>query len=370
MKVHFFSPYIQLAPNRTVKELFSDCGNNVGNLLFINAAYKQIKFTEATFGYILDAAKINAEYDLVVIPAANWVNSGLDLGGFYEQLKNIKIKVIVLGIGAQSGDKSVIPSLPRGSRLFLDFVSENSSFISTRGKFTTEVLNYYGYNNCVTTGCPSIFLNCSPEPQRMDNTFTYDNDRVVLQGTRHNIPNHDFYQSGQHARHRQFIRYALTGNYEYIIQSELEEIYYSLGRINNQEILKKVNESLEKYYEKPINSGLADYLSRKHHFFYSIEEWKSFLQTQSLVVTTRIHGAIMALHSSTPGILLWHDSRTQEIADHAALPNMSFEEYDLLKGPDQVIEKINYDAYSARYPIIYEIYKRFLESNRIPHNLN
>lgn len=369
MKVHFFSPNLALSPSRTVTELFADCGNNSGNLLFINAVHRQIRFTEATFGYEFDAAKINAEYELVVIPAANWINEELDLGVFFERLKDVRIKIIVIGLGAQAKDKDSIPKLPHGSRLFLDFVSENSSFISTRGKFSTEVLNYYGYNNCVTTGCPSIFLNCSPVPNEIHLNTEHPKGSVVLQGTRHDIPNHEFYKDGPAIRQREFIQYALRGNYDYIIQSEFEEIYYALNRLNNQQILANINDSLQRYYDAPIADQLGTYLTEKMHFFYSLEEWISFIQAKSLVVSTRIHGAIMALHAGVQGMLLWHDSRTQEIAEHAGLPAMPFSDYDLSQDPGQVLHHMDYGPYRARYPITYQIYKGFLESNGVIHNL-
>jgi polysaccharide pyruvyl transferase WcaK-like protein len=105
------------------------------------------------------------------------------------------------------------------------------------------------------------------------------------------------------------------------------------------------------------------------HFFYNLEEWINFLRAKSLVVSTRIHGSIMALHAGVPSMLLWHDSRTQEIADHAALPSMPFSEFDLTQRPEQVQHRIDYDPYRARYPIIYKIYKNFLNSNGVAHNL-
>jgi len=367
MKVHFFSPARSIDPRQTVLEMYRGCGNNSGNMVFVNALASQIDYAEASFGYVVNAAQINDEYDAVVIPAANWINPGMNLQGFYDALKDVRKPCIVAGIGAQSAGYDQKPSIPDGTRRFLDLISQRSALIGTRGDYSSAIMRQLGYDNVVTTGCPSLFWNSSYGLHEIRAPGTPNPQNIVFQGTRHNIPNHDFYKSGYHARQRAAFQHAMEHNYHYVIQSELEEIYFALGRRNNAQVNQEIDEKLTQYYGRAMEDGLEDYLRNRMVFFTDLDAWRSYLAERDFVLTTRIHGSIMAMQSGTPALLLWHDARTREIADYAGLPCMPFDEFDFEADLADVARLADYDRARERYPANAARYVDYLEANGLPH---
>lgn len=367
MRIAFLSVNRQIASSLSAPEAFRASGNNLGNMVFVNALADQIRHENGIFSYKLDAGLINNDYDAVVIPAANWLNPAIDMSGFHNAIKDIRKPCIVIGIGAQSESYEQIPDLPAGSRKFLDFISAKSTMIGARGHYSTKVLHHYGYTSGITTGCPSLYWNCSPYPPRVVVDRSAPPQRIAVQGTRHNIPNLEFFKTGMAAHQRGLIRQARQSNLDYIIQSEFEEFVYAKGDGGGDQA--SIEKRLEAYYEENLAEGLGDYLRHRMHYFYDVALWLNFLKQLDFLVTSRIHGCIMALYAGLPALLVWHDTRTREIAEYAGLPHMSHGEYLKVQGMAQLYDKLDYHDFYYRYSKNYSAYVDFLNANGLDHNM-
>ena len=74
----------------------------------------------------------------------------------------------------------------------------------------------------------------------------------------------------------------------------------------------------------------------------------------------------MALNSGTPGMLLYHDSRTRELAEFSAIPSMDAEKTDLsMNGLKEAYENADFDAYYEKRDENYAIYTEFLKTNSV-----
>ena len=370
MRIAFLSIPKQVDKDLSVDSAYRQSGNNLGNMVFVNAISDQLKYESSVFSYSLDASTVNNDFDAVVIPAANWLNPGIDLGGFYEIIKNIKIPCIVIGIGAQSDDYNNIPKLPDGTIKFLDHVSANSVSIGTRGLFSEKVLHHYGYTSAKAIGCPSVYWNCSRVAPKVDKKSSFSHDKFVIQGTRHNIPNNSFYTKGVAKTQREILLKARRENIPYIIQSEYEELFYVNSSISDDTSLEKITARLEGYYNEKLEDGLSEYLRDKMLYFYDVSSWKKKLSDFDFLLTSRIHGAIMALHAGLPAMLICHDTRTLEIAEFCGIPHVHLEEYRQNDNLDFLFSSVSYEKLLALYFDNFIRYRDFLNENSLDNFLS
>lgn len=378
MRVHFFGPppRVNVTPEMPIKDCVASVGGNTGNQLFINALMRQVRHSRATFGYRIDPKDINENVGLVVIPAANWLQPNTDLTGWYRALRLTKVPLLLVGLGAQALRYSDTPPLPEGTISFLKLVSERSKSISTRGEYTTSVLKKYGFNNGVTTGCPSLYMHCSPEFPRIKKVKNVVMDKLVIQATRHTIEsNMSFYASGRSKIERQLFNFALNHHLTYVFQSEREEMHLALGRPMNEYPDAEALLRILAYYDVPAIETLEEFFKRSRIFF-DVEDWMTFLRSMDFVCGTRLHGSIAALLAGVKACLLTHDTRTLEVAELTEIPHCEAQTFVALadkQGFESAINQINSEfgceSFYKRYSKNYSNYRNFLIQNGVQHNL-
>lgn len=377
MHVHFFSP----PPSSTtridlpIEQCWKNVGANTGNLLFINALVRQVQHDKATFGYGIDVDFVNQSVDLIVIPAANWLQPGTDLTGWWRALRDTTPPIIMAGIGAHSLSFEHVPKLRPGTVRFMQMVSDRSKVISTRGHYTTKVLKHYGFENAVTTGCPSLFTHCTPDFPEVRQSSDFRMSQVAIQATRHAISeDRKIYETGRAHIERTLFQAARFSSAHYIFQSEREEVPLVLGRASS-ELTEQQIENLLFYYGVGTLDDLGGFFKRSRVFF-EIDEWFAFLRTMSFSIGSRLHGCIAALTAGTEACLLTHDTRTRELAEFAQLP--SIEAGDLKQSIDDIglheaivaaRRRCSTEPFAARYREIYRGYREVLERNGVAHNL-
>ena len=142
---------------------------NSGNLIFSDAAHKILETpgTEVVSNGmpsdVSAAGRINEEYDAFVIPLANAFRPSFEsaLKRMTRLISKLKIPVVVLGVGAQTGVGYNPDRLKRIEPTVRDFcaaVLERSASIGVRGEFTEQYLKDMGFKDVETIGCPSLFL--------------------------------------------------------------------------------------------------------------------------------------------------------------------------------------------------------------------
>lgn len=350
----------QKTDNPTEKKfqyLYDSIGWNTGNLMFTNAVYRHIDGDLSRIGFSFDPKMINNNFDALVVPAANWINEQSNWDEFISLLEKVEIPVITLGIGLQAGKMDLNKvRVNESSVRLIKLLSQKSKWISCRGYFTRDWLASIGIKNVVATGCPSIYM-------KFDNTETKypDADSVVLQSTRFWITSYGLDENNIHRK-----IYALAGrlNLPMVYQSEVEEIDYIIYAASGaDEHARRNMKELIQIYEFASEIDMKQYLTTKGRVFFDIDQWSSYIKNNLGVIGTRLHGSIVALNSNRPARLITHDSRTQEVAEFAEIPQLLFSDIATAKESEliNILKNTDTEKYSEAKKRSSTLYRQFLE---------
>lgn len=336
----------QWGATETVAEVFGKLGHNTGNMVFTEALSRVLH--EPKVASFAMAPEEIEHSDAVVIAAANWINEFDDYGWLANSIERTKLPVFLVGVGAQAGLDHKVPKLSAGSLRMLKLVSERSAFIAARGEFTCDVLGHYGITNVLPLGCPSLLLAGTRGP-RLAREASLDN--VVVHATRHGFNRCDIMQSW-------IYREAFRADLELLLQSEVADTYYALGKTNNANILARADPVLHDVYNTTDTQAIASYLRRRGLFFTHFDQWISHMKQRSFCVGTRIHATIASLIAGTPATVIAHDSRTLELAKAMGIPFIMGSQIEidaplpmdlLLSAFSDAMHFKTYQQYYARY---------------------
>lgn len=338
-----------------VETVLGRLGLNSGNMMFTESL-SNILPNSKLISWQITNSEIE-DCDCIIIAAANWLATGTDLAHLADKLEKIHLPVLLVGIGAQSRIDKEIPKLSDGTLRFLSIVSERSKNISTRGRFTSTVLEHYGFNNTVTTGCPSLLLTGSDGPQFKKHASP---DRVVIHGTRHRYNSTDEFQN-------YIFMQAFRLGSDILLQSETPDIIISQGLDIPENSKALAIDVLTKSYGCSSFDNISNYLKEHGHFFSDYKSWVDYNKTRSFCLGTRIHGTIASIIAETPALLIAHDSRTEELAQVMGVPFVLESEIDrsrpldlseLVNAFESKKNLFNYSEYRSRF-------KKFFDANGI-----
>lgn len=360
MKIGIISilPFIEKPESYTFNDLYNAIGLNTGNLMFTNAVTKQIKGDIERIGFNFSTDYVNRNFDSLVIPAANWINSYLDWEWFNDILEKIRIPVITIGIGVQA-DTNFLRSIKVNSSCMrlAKLLSNKSKYISVRGDLSRDWFIKNGMKNVITTGCPSLYMKLD---NKLANSFKKG---IVVQSTRYYM---DESFLNDHNLNSALYRIAGDNKFDFVYQSEPEEINFLVYGDSIDKTSLKFNKSLVNLYGFNNESKLKSYLQKHGQVFFSIDDWANYLSGKSCLIGTRLHGTIVALNIGTPTALIPHDSRTQEIAEFASIPTIDFKTIkDIIKTGNilEHIESIDKGEYLNTRSANSKIYQEFLYAN-------
>lgn len=299
---------VKPAESLNVEAILGGLGSNSGNMMFTESLYKILPDTRLISWQISDHETKGR--DAIIFAAANWLATGADFGHMAEKIEKVDLPVYLIGVGAQSGLGKKIPKLSSGTLRFLSVVAERSKSISTRGDFTCEVLEHYGFKNSIATGCPSLLLAGAGGPK-----FSKDasSEKIVIHGTRHGFNRTDEFQD-------YFYKQALNYEYDILLQSETPDILLSKDLVIPADKKAQAYDALEKSYGVEDHTKIMTYLRKHGKFFSDYVSWLDYAKTCSFCMGTRIHGTIASIIAGTPALLIAHDSRTQELAMTMGVP--------------------------------------------------
>lgn len=341
----------------TLEKLLERLGRNSGNLLFTEGICKSISNSKCSF-YDL-SPEIIEDRDSIVIAAANWLANGQDFSWLAERLEQTTLPVNLVGIGAQASLGREMPKLKPGTKKLLDLVNERSNSISVRGEFTAEVLNHHGFKNVTVTGCPSLMLAGRTGFSIKKPKDLIDRD-VCIQSTRHLFNGCDQFQN-------YLYRQGISRNIDIVLQSEYADMYYSLGRTNNAEVLAKAIPPLRDSYGTSRISDVAVYLRDHGKVFFNVDSWLDYLKRKEFCVGTRIHGTVAALLAGTPSTLIVHDSRTEEMAITMHIPYVYSSSINL--NSDLIFESLyngqQIEKFGNNYGSYMERFLNFFQTNQL-----
>jgi hypothetical protein len=291
--------------------LFPAIGQNTGNFMFTEAMFRLIEGQAESVGFRFDPAAVNAKFDHMVIPAANWLNPKSDWSDLAARLAALSIPVTLIGLGLQAASDRLDEVVVTPSALDLvRLIASRSPAISVRGAFTARWLATQGITNVVVTGCPSLYMEHLARPARRHS------GEVVLQSTRYALT--PGFVAGTSV-HRHVFELAGALDLPMVFQSEKDEIHHLMtGRWP-----AAAPAEMASLYGLPSLKAAESWLTRKGQVFFDVSVWSRFLKAHRGVVGTRLHGVILALISGVPALLVPHDSRTREMAAFAGIPQVA-----------------------------------------------
>lgn len=280
--------------------------------MFTQAMFSLIIGELKCIGFSFDPKEINKNFDIVVVPAANWLNRNADWDWFLDRLEGLTIPVVVIGLGLQADGTAIREAEVSDSALRLaQFFSARAAQISVRGDLTKQWLESKGITNVVSTGCPSLYMNI------FSNDELTDSKDIVFQSTRYGA-SRSF--ADERGINRRVFSFCIEFGMPMIFQSEPEEIGLIVYGRSVSSLDEKRQVALLNTYGVEAPSDLDRFLKMNGRVFFSLSDWSAFLRQSAGVVGTRLHGSILALNSGRQAMLIPHDSRTAEIARLAAIP--------------------------------------------------
>jgi len=343
-------------------------GSNTGNMLFSDAVYQALNTpgTDITCDAYApewrtftpdDAAYVNDNFDKYVIPLANAFRPGF-AGAPLERLtaliRRLTIPVVVVGVGGQgplSDHRSALSDDER--RNTIDFVSavlDHSSSIGVRGELTKAMLREMGFSDSDVDviGCPSMF--------RTSRDFRVERKIPLLTRTAALATSLEAQRA-----HIGDLYSRNAREYE-----DLVAVYQTLA--GGELILwGKHADALPAGTPRSISD--AAYREGRMRFFTNSRTWLDFMRTRDFSFGVRIHGTVAAIAAGTPGFILTIDSRTQELAEYHAIPNMPLVEAaasDRLLARD-LYDETDFESVNRAMPENWDRYFAFLERNGLEH---
>lgn len=302
------------------EDLYQRIGLNTGNLMFTNAVFRQLDGALVRIGFSFRPEQVNKEFDAIVIPAANWINSRSNWDWLSDLLDRVEIPVVTIGIGLQADDiNENAVQVNESSMRLIKILASKSPYVSVRGTFTRDWLYSQGIKNVIATGCPSLHLSFEND---RNSTCADRQEEVVFQSTR-------FYASASFNNsdsvNTRLFKWAYRMKAPLIFQSEAEEIRYLVygAFADKEELDAKKASLLADLYGADTVDALKEYLTNYGNVFFDIDTWSRFVRQYGYLIGTRVHGSIIALLSGVRALLITHDSRTQELAEFAGIPYVS-----------------------------------------------
>lgn len=328
--------YIPGLPFMNTAEAMQSVGQNCGNLMFQYAVEHLLDEPTLLAGKETswDPVEIREECRVVVIPSANFLRENFDFTAMVNFLEGVNLPLVFIGLGAQADDfeKDKFNFHPSILRL-LDLIRERSEKVSIRGEFTARVLERYNITNYEVTGCPSNFINPSPD-------FTDQIMSKLNKPMRHFITHADEPWPKNPLKsqvERKLVEWTQLGSGIMIQQSVPPVMKYL--RKNNPFSTEEVAEGFEFSLMKAMMpdmevEDLQEFAALKLRTYYSADQWMEDSSKFDFSLGLRLHGNMAAWQSGTPSLWITHDARTQELVDTMALPNIGLE--DFLENCDSV----------------------------------
>jgi hypothetical protein len=349
------------------RERFVLTGENTGNLLIGHALRRQIAWSAFGEGPTPDPGAVDQKFDLIAIPAANFLFPGFDFGWLADFIERTSLPCFVVGLGAQAPSlRDAAIAIPEGTQRFVKVVADRSHTIGVRGEFTAAVLARLGVGNVTITGCPSLYASLTPE-LKITRVPSSDALHVSVNGSR-NVVAHSF-SAGQAAQvEAALIRLAMTHNFDYVLQNEFPEIDLLHGPVITEELREQVQAALHALGLAAITSEYIEFIRRQGKVFFTVEDWSAFIKTRDFVLGTRFHGNVIALVHGVPAVIFAHDARTLEMCEAMKIPHLPLTAAPIAN-VRSLYEETDYGEFVQHYRRMYLRYAAFFEANGIPHNL-
>ncbi|MFI5428999.1 polysaccharide pyruvyl transferase family protein [Aeromicrobium sp. UC242_57] len=117
----------------------------------------------------------------------------------------------------------------------------------------------------------------------------------------------------------------------------------------------------------PVHLDHPIYQQDRMRLFLDTWTWYDFCATQDFAYGTRFHGNVAALLGGTPAMLLAHDSRTLELAEHHQMPFTLMPSFTADVRAEELYAATDLTAFNSELPRGFDRYTAFLERNGLQH---
>lgn len=310
--------------------------NNAGNLVFINAI-ENIILNPIKYYTDLSIDEVNKN-SCIVIPSANWISSTLDISQIINYLQQINIPMIFLGLGVQANsyDETEI-NLHDSAKKLLKLLKSKECIVGCRGEFTQNFLTKYGVESTII-GCVSNFKNYTDN--FISNLYhKWNNSSNFCVGV------------GNDINTKCPIRLQAEQN---IFKFATEQGFYlQQSYITAINSIRKNNLYAHSYNSNDLFLKLGSHCKSKEEFdkllanntriYVSIQQWMEDISRMDLCFGTRIHGNILAQQAGCPSIVIYHDSRTRELAETMGYNRISVEDFVNIKSIQHLKDSCHYN---------------------------
>lgn len=351
----------------TAEQKFGYVGRNTGNLLIGQSIFDELVFSDFSYGVNFPPEEVNTKFDLIVIAAANFIFKNFDFGNMADFLEPTKLPILMVGLGAQAPDDgSKIEDIPAGTRRLLSIVADRSKVIGVRGHYTAEVMNTFGHKNIRPVGCPSLYRALKRD-LRIKRVDSFASARISFNGSR-NVVQHSHSPTAALKLEAKLLALALTNSHNYVLQSELPELFIAAGEDMTPERTREITSILRHLGLHIAPEEYVQKVRENFKIFFDLGAWDEYIRNFDISIGSRFHGNLIALTNGVPAVLFTHDSRTTEMAELMHIPHMPVDtaaDADL----EDVVGMADFAAFERRYRVLYDGFAEFLTENGVQHKL-
>jgi hypothetical protein len=356
---------VNLYSNASFDTLYTYVGHNTGNLAFVYAISRHIVGQVKYLAWHTPPQKLRESADIIVIPCANQLGAHTDLGTLANNLAEAGLPVVAIGLGAQSKSDVADVTLKEGTLQWLKTlgslaVNRGTPNIYARGPYTQQQIEKLGVNGSISGGCPSFFINESPNLGAKIKANSKSIPAAICVAGGH--------QSwGNCAPIEQQLVAMISDPFHpgsYVTQSMADMIKISRDEFATIEpnVLEQIRKHIAPHLETAHFIAWCRAYARS---FYDVPSWMDHLRRYDLTVGPRYHGVGLALQAERMGLTVTIDSRTKELCQQTGVPHVAADELKVVtrKALFERLSAFDAKAYDQLRAEKAAAYVKFLEGN-------
>ena len=342
---------------------------NSGNLLFQYGAYRALMTEGARIEAMFfdnpknqtaaNAERVNGEFDCAVLPMANNFRASYRLNQVTRFIRRLKIPCVVMGVGLQARDASLIAEgfpFDGDVRDFVSAVLDRSAMLGLRGEMTADYLKKLGFipeRHFTVIGCPSMYSRGAnlpaPRPLSLSEdspvSFGYRIDQpeamaALLNKSMEAFPN--YHIVAQRREEIAMLRYGMPVVYTYDAANRCAALY-------------------------PHDRSHPAIRSGRMVGFVSAHAWLRFMEGMALNMGSRIHGNIAAALSGAPTLAFTLDTRMEELCRYHNIPFIPAERLGADTDPRGLYEGVDFSCVTKGHAGRFRHFVDFLDANGLDH---
>ncbi|WP_442756479.1 polysaccharide pyruvyl transferase family protein [Methylocystis sp. JAN1] len=345
-------------PDTWTKRLAATGGNS-GNQVIAYGLLKTLAYDSVSWDHSRGPEYVNANFDHIVIAAANFLFEAFDFGGMANFIERTNLPLSIIGLGAQSNDYSSDVKLLPGTERFLSLVAERAARIGVRGDFTGSVLTKRGIKNFQVTGCPSFYMSRNAGLHFRCNAGE-KNLKVAINASR-DVLKHTFDKDVMWRVIRRLVSEAVQYDALFVAQTEAQEITLA-DEQGGAAALNACNALASLFAGVADDRKLRSWLRTRMRIYWDVDDWLDEMRTVDFVVGTRFHGGMVGLQAGAPTVVISHDTRVSEMCEFFHVPQVDIRELDEFDIPSLLLT-FDPTKVKARYDALLPHYRDFLLAN-------